>query len=307
MFSFVSLGLVCVTFFLSCETNHQAEEQQLDTALAIPEKIISNVDAAVLYQNDHNTRLSTIGKEKTSFEDKAIHYNVATLTTYINRLEAISVSKNIPITGVSFVFGADTYGKRTTFLMPSTRNATLDYQESFTVENGQFLTFKHIQKVMKPRNTSVNDENLVLSPNGYLSFNEATVLFNNYQSQYIQPFAAKVTRDYYTKAVWYSLEEIKGYINYLQNKSDQYKLAITSIDVFFGVYNKDVSLALKSNAQTVFLVARTQKQAIVNTNGKSLKTLTQEEFYAKEDITDEDESLAYNLGHLSPPPPKNNQ
>lgn len=299
--SFASLGLVCATFFLSCETKNQAAEEQLETALETPAKIISNAQAATLFQNDQNTRLSQIGKSTTRFEDKAIHFDLTTLEAYIYRLEKLATSRNIPITGASFVFGADAEGKRTTFLMPSTRNADLDYQESFTIENGQFLTFKHVIPSLKPQTNSQNDENLVLSPNGYVSFNEAVLLFNNYQTQYIQPFAKKVTKEYYTKAVWYSLDEFKGYINYLKKKSDKHKLAITGIDVFFGVYNNDARLELKSNAQTVFLTASTQQQAIVNASRKSLLSLTQEGFFAKENENDE-ESLAFNMGQLSPPP-----
>ncbi|QHI35264.1 hypothetical protein IMCC3317_06100 [Kordia antarctica] len=306
MLSFASLGLVCATLFLSCNTHNQHEEELLDSALEIPAKIISNVDAATLFQNDHSTRLSQIGKSTTTFKDKAIHFELETLDTYINHLETIAVSKNIPITGLSFIFGTDANGKRTTFLMPSTRNVTLDYQESFTIENGKFLTFKHINSSLELQNSSQNDENLVLSTNGYLSFNEAVTLFNTYQTQYIQPFQAKVKKDYYTKAVWYSLEEMKGYIDYLQKKSTNHNLAITGIDVFFGVYNTDPSLELKSNAQTVFLVASAQQQTIINIEGKSLKTFIQNDFFSKEtSTTDDDESLTYNMGQLSPPPVNN--
>ncbi|MGH1387655.1 hypothetical protein [Kordia sp.] len=301
MISFASLGLVCATFFLSCESNNHAAEEQLDAAIETPAKIISNAQAATLFNNDQQTRLAQIGKKGIRFEDKAIHFDLENLESYISRLENLATSKNIPITGASFVFGADANGKRTAFLMPSTRNADLDYQESFTIENGQFLTFKHVDAVLKPQNSSQNDENLVLSTNGYVSFNEAVAMFNNYQSQYIQPFAKKVTKDYYTKAVWYSLDEFKGYFNYLKKKSAQYNLAITGVDVFFGVYNNDPSLELKSNAQTVFLAASTKQQTIVNVAGKSLQSLKQEDFFAKNE-EDTNGSLAFNLGQLSPPP-----
>jgi len=261
---------------------------------------IGDTKAAKLFHNDHNTRLSQIGKSATTFEEKAIHFKLETLTNYINHLESIAISKNIPITGVSFVFGADANGKRTTFLMPSTRNAKLDYQESFTIENGQFLTFKHIEPILKTKVRSVNDENLVLSTNGYLSFNEASLLFNNYQTQYIQPLKAKVKKEYYTKAVWYSLDELKGYLKYLQNQSNKHNLAITGVAVFFGVYNTDASLELKSNAQTVFLAASTLKQTIINNNRTSLKSIVTDHYYQKD--ADVDGSLTYNLGELSPPP-----
>jgi predicted Zn-dependent protease len=255
MISFASLGLVLATFFLSCETSNHAAEEQLETALATPAKIISNAQAITLYKNDQNTRLSQIGKKDVRFEDKVIHFDLQTLESYINQLETLKASKNIPITGANFVFGADQNGNRTLFLMPSTRNAELDYQESFTIENGQFLTFKHVDPTMKAQLSSQNDMNLILSPNGYLSFNEAATLFNKYQTQYIQPFAKKVVKDYYTKAVWYSIEEFKDYLTYLKYQSDKHNLGITAVDVFFGVYNNDPSLELKSNAQTVFLAA----------------------------------------------------
>ncbi len=303
MISFASLGIVCVTLFLSCETNQHYEEH-LDAALDVPEKIISNTEAATLFNNDHTTRLSQIGKETTPFEDKAIYFDLQELTNYVNHLESVAISKNIPITGASFVFGADANGKRTVFLMPSTRNAALDYQESFTIENGQFLTFKHIDQYLKATSNSVNHENLIVSPNGYLSFNEAIALFNAYETNYIQPFSAKVKRDYYTKAVWYSLDEIKGYINYIKKKANDHDIAITGIDVFFGVYNNDPNLELKSNAQTLFLTASTQKNAIINTQSELLKNYIQNGFFAKDDATDEDESLVYNLGEISPPPKK---
>lgn len=305
MLSFVSLGFVCITFFLSCMTKNPDEEEQLNQALEVPEKVISNYDAATLFQNDHTTRLTQIDAKKMTFEDKAIHFNLDTITNYITHLEDIAISKNIPITGVSFIFGTDTIDKRTTFLMPSTRNADLDYQESFTVENGQFLTFKHIDQLLRPIHNSKNDENLVLSPSGYISFNEAVILFNNYEHQYIASFAAKVTKEYYTKAVWYSLDEIKEYIYYLKKKSNDHKLAITGIDVFFGVYNTDPSLELKSNAQTLFLTASTQQESIIDIDNTSLKNFIKNDFFLKDDNSDNlDESLALNMGQLSPPPPK---
>ncbi|WP_420573614.1 hypothetical protein [Kordia sp.] len=302
MLSFVSLGLVCIPLFLSCETNHYAEEAQLNSMVEIPKKIISTTKAAKLFQNDHTTRLSVIGKTNTSIEDKAIHFNLNSLKDYIERLETMSIAKNIPITGISFIMGSDADGKRTTFIMPSTRNGKLDYQESFTIENGQFLTFKHIQRFITPKNISVNDENLILSPNGYITYNEASTLFNKYETKYIQPFAAQVTRDYYTKAVWYSLAEIKEYISYLKKKSDQHQLQITGIDVFFGVYDTNPDLELKSNAQTVFLTASSHKKSIINTKNTTLKNLIQNGFSAKDDVSDESEQFTFNEGELSPPP-----
>jgi hypothetical protein len=302
MISFAALGLACATFFLSCETKNQAEEEQLNLSLEVPAKIISNTQAATLFQNDQKTRLSQIGKEKTAFEDKAIHFDLATLESYINRLETIAVSKNMPLTCARFECGVDANGNRTLFLMPSTRNTTLDYQESFTIENGQFLTFKHVDPSIKLQSISQNDENLILSPNGYVSFNEATVAFNTYQTNYIQPFAKKVTKDYYTKAVWYSLEEFKGYFDYLQKKSKDHNLAITGVDVFFGVYNNDASLELKSNAQTLFMTASSQQQSIINIERISLKQFTQDGFFSKEDDESIDGSLTFNEGNASPPP-----
>ncbi|WP_046745310.1 hypothetical protein [Kordia zhangzhouensis] len=303
MISFASLGLLCATFFLSCVTKDQATEEQLENELATPAKIISNTQAATLFQNDQNTRLSQIGKSNTRFEDKVIRFDLSTLEDYISRLETIKTAKNIPITGANFIFGVDTDGKRTAILMPSTRNAKLDYQESFTIENGQFQTFKHVDSLLQPIQNSQNDENLILSTTGYLSYNQATEMFNNYQTQYIQPFAKKVTKEYYTKAVWYSLDEFKGYINYLKKKSNQHNLAITGVDVFFGVYNNDPSLELKSNAQTVFMAASTQQHTIVSTTGKSLQSITTDEFIFKENDS-ADGSLTYNMGQLSPPPPR---
>ncbi|MFK7746959.1 MAG: hypothetical protein AB8B65_01080, partial [Kordia sp.] len=105
MIAFVSLGLVCIPLFLSCETNQQAEEAQLNAALETPEKIISAAKAATLFKNDHTTRLTKIGKATTAFKDKAVHFELTVLTNYIQQLETIAVSKNIPITGISFVFG----------------------------------------------------------------------------------------------------------------------------------------------------------------------------------------------------------
>lgn len=304
MIAFVSLGLVCIPLFLSCEANQQTEEAQLNAALETPEKIISTAKAATLFKNDHITRLSKIGKAKTVFQDKVIHFELDAFTNYIQHLETIAVSKDIPISGISFVFGVNTNGERTTFIMPSTRNAQLDYQESFTIENDQFLTFKHIDTFLEATKTTHNNQNLILSTDGYLSFNEAANMFNNYQTQYIESIATKVPRDYYTKAVWYSLTEIKGYIKYLKKKSNEYNLAITGIDVFFGVYNTDPSLELKSNAQTVFLAASTQKQTIINSKGTRLDNFLNNDFFHKDNSSDkeEDESLTFNEGQLSPPP-----
>ncbi|AXG71377.1 hypothetical protein KORDIASMS9_03634 [Kordia sp. SMS9] len=307
MIAFASMGLVCLTFFLSCKANDQIDEELVSSVLEKPEKIISTKDAAILFTNDHLTRLSSIGKASTTFKEKAIHFELAELTKYFQHLETIATTKNIPITGISFVFGATNDGKRTTFMMPSIRNAQLDYQASFTIENEQIVPFVHIDDYVTARTVSNNDENLILSPNGYISFNEATVLFNSYQTKYIERIAKKVKRDYYTKAVWYSLAEIKSYINYLQRQSQAYNLEITGIDVFFGVYDTNPDLELKSNAQTVFLTANAQTQTIIDRKASRLSHFLQNDFFRKDTASDEseDESLAYNEGQLCPPP-KNN-
>lgn len=301
--AFASLGLVCTTFFLSCETKNQAEVEELETALEVPPKIISNTQAATLFQNDQNTRLSQIGKENTRFEDKAIHFDLVTLEKCVNRLEGLKASKNIPVTGVSFVFGADANGNRTTFLMPSTRNAELDYHEAFTIENDQFLTFTQIATKLNSINDSQNDADLILSTNGYLSFNEAIELFNNYENQYIEPFAKKVKKEYYTKAIWYSFKEIKGYINYLKTKSTDHNLSITGVNIFFGVYNNDPSLELKSNTQTLFFTASTQQGSIMNIKGETLQSFIQKTFFSKENDHDTNGSLNFNEAEAAPPPP----
>jgi hypothetical protein len=129
-------------------------------------------------------------------------------------------------------------------------------------------------------------------------------LFNTYETHYIQSFATKVTKEFYTKAVWSSLDEIKGYINYVKKKAIDYNLVINGIDVFFCVYNKDSNLELKSNAQTIFLAASIQKHTIINTQNELLKNYIQHGFFSKEDTSDEDESITFNEGELSPPPQK---
>jgi hypothetical protein len=305
MISFVSLGLVCIAFFLSCKTNEYTEEEELTSAFKTPEKIISTAKTAILFKNDQITRLTQIGKKNISFQEKTIHFELAILEDYLQHVETVAISKQIPITGISFVFGAKANGKRTVFMMPSIQNVQLDYQESFTIENGALLTFKHIEETLPKHVQSTNDENLILSAHGYLSFNEAVTLFNAYQEQYLQNIVQKVDRDYYTKAVWYSLEEINEYINYVHRQSNKHHLNITGIDVFFGVYDTNPELELKSNAQTVFLAPSHQQQTIINSKGALLNTFHKNDFFYKENTTDEDESLVYNMGHLSPPP-KNN-
>lgn len=304
--SLLSLGLVCIAFFPSCKLHDPNTEEQL-SSIEIPEKIISNTKAATLLTNDHETRLSKIGKATTTLSQKSMYFELNTLKNYINHIETIANTKNIPITGVSFVFGATQHGERTVFLMPSTRNATLDYQESFTIENDEFVTFKHIDDYISLKNHSANDENLVLSTDGFISFNEAAILFNQYQNQYIEPFKATVKKDYYTKAVWYSLEEIEEYLTYVTKKSSQYELGITGINVFYGVYDTNAELELKSNAQTIFLAANTENKTIINFKGTLLQEYLQNDFIVKDTSSedDTDESLAFNLGEISPPP-KNN-
>lgn len=305
--SLLSLGLMCIAFFPSCNVHDHDTEEQLSSLLEIPEKIISNSKAVTLFTNDQQTRLSQIGKTTISLDEKTIHFDIIALQKYVEHIKAIAVTKNLPITGVSFVFGATQHGKRTVFLMPSTRNATLDYQESFTIENDEFVTFKHIEDYISLKNHSANDQNLVLSTDGFISFNKAATLFNQYQKQFIEPYKIKVTKDYYTKAVWYSLEEIKQYLTYVQQQSNKHKLAITGISVFFGVYEANPELELKSNAQTVFLTGNTKHASIINLQGKQLSKYLENEFVFKDDDLNEndDESIAFNLGEISPPPKTN--
>ncbi|WP_298507947.1 hypothetical protein [uncultured Kordia sp.] len=293
---FTLLGIAYITLFLSCETENQNFEKDLNKAIEKPTKIISNQEAITLFQNDQVTRLNIIDKKDVSFEDKAIHFDFTVLEKYFAKLEAL-VLKNMSVTGVSFVFGADNSGKRTVFLIPTTLNSELNYHEGFTIENEKFIAFKYANHSLSAQLDSQNDENLIFSSNGYLSFNDAIQLFNAYQNQYITPFSDKIKKEYYTKVVWYSLDELKAYMSYLKKKSNENNLAINGITIYFGVYENDRSLELKANAQTIFLMPSHNMQSIVNTNKDTFKEITQDGFLVKSS----EESLVQNHGGLFPP------
>ncbi len=236
--------------FFGCESEENAETN-LQTTTKF-EKIISDNKAKELYLNDQNTRLSKLGKTDLSLEDKASYFSITTLKNYVANLEGVANSQDIEITGVNFMFGANENGDRTVFLMPAINNSTNIYNMSFSIIEGEIKPFKQISKSLLEVENGSTDSDLILSTNGIISYNDAVVLFNEYQSKYIESIAEEIIKPYYTKSAWYSLNEINNYIDYLENVESEENITINGVNIFYGVHNSNHHRY--PNDQTIFLL-----------------------------------------------------
>ncbi|WP_111707038.1 hypothetical protein [Lutibacter citreus] len=53
---------------------------------------------------------------------------------------------------------------------------------------------------------------------------------------------------------WFSIEELKEYINYVEKEGEAKGININGIRVYFGAYSKNIKNEEKNNLSTVFLV-----------------------------------------------------
>ena len=90
---------------------------------------------------------------------------------------------------------------------------------------------------------------------------------------------------------WFSLEEIKDYIDYVEKEAKDRKITINGIRVYFGAYGKNEDKSVKKNMSTVFMVPTTPKQGSQQKDGSGDPGGT--------DVGDMD---GLNMGTLGDPP-----
>lgn len=96
-------------------------------------------------------------------------------------------------------------------------------------------------------------------------------------------------------AVWYSIEELENYINYVKTQGSEKGIDVTGIRMYMGVYPTDTSYGEKSGLTTIFL-SPTKKKAINIKNTKSRIARTLEE------NIDATELQPLNYGGIGHPP-----
>lgn len=64
---------------------------------------------------------------------------------------------------------------------------------------------------------------------------------------------AKINGEEDANAVWYSLEELENYINYIKEEGESKGIEVTGIRFYFGVYPKNTEEKGKAGKTTIFL------------------------------------------------------
>ncbi len=303
------LKVLTVLSLYSCNTTVDQIDPEQNTQNF--EKTISVNKAMSMYLNDQNTRLNNLGMENMPYEKRASNFDLKELKEFINNIEITAKKNNINVSGINFIFGSDELLNRTIFIAPSIYNQDLDYNESFTIENDVVIPIVQINDHLTKKIISKNENNLILSSKGYLSYNQSVDLFNSYQDDYIDQIKKQIVKDYYTKSIYYSLEEIKSYIAYLEKAPEESNLEVIGISLFFGVYDNNSSLGIKANSQTVFLapISKDNKNhVLLNNTMEDFKEIleynssTNSNFASKSSFTEEIFYLFANEGEATPPP-----
>lgn len=64
---------------------------------------------------------------------------------------------------------------------------------------------------------------------------------------------ARITHEEDANAVWYSLEELENYINYIKEEGESQGIEVTGIRFYLGVYPKNTEAKEKIGKTTIFL------------------------------------------------------
>ena len=102
-------------------------------------------------------------------------------------------------------------------------------------------------------------------------------------------------------AVWYSIEELENYINYVKCKGTEKGIDVTGVRFYMGVYpNDSVVYKEKAGLTTIFLSPTKKRAANQNANSKSEKSARDGQ--SSEENVDATEIQPLNYGGLGHPP-----
>lgn len=84
--------------------------------------------------------------------------------------------------------------------------------------------------------------------------------------KYRASIIAKYIKKEDSNAVWFSVEELENYIEYIKSKGEKTGYDVNGIRIYFGVYPEQKKYAEKAGLMTVFLQATGKK---IRTNTKN--------------------------------------
>lgn len=241
----LTLGIV------SCE-----EDTQTTTAISsttkIPEKIISLNKAASEYNNFYETRIAPFEGKSAVNENRAIWFDLQTLENYLQKIETVTQEKGIQMISLGFILAADSDNKRTVVLAPMAMNPVSGINSAFSIDNGQitFLHGKTTDNHSTVAGTSNTNESLLLSSNGFISSTDAIKMYNNYYDTKLVPISHLVAND--SRICFYEKGVFTEYLEYIKKQATENKIALSGINIAFGVYDNDPSLGEYANHQTLF-------------------------------------------------------
>ncbi len=118
--------------------------------------------------------------------------------------------------------------------------------------------------------------------------------------KYRASIIAKYIQKEDANAVWFSVEELENYIQYIKEKGERTGYDVNGIRVYFGVYPEQKKYAEKAGLMTVFLQATGKKIRTPKTNEVQTFALLREESNA--DISSIE---PMNYGSIGRPPSLN--
>lgn len=122
----------------------------------------------------------------------------------------------------------------------------------------------------------------------------AVDLSRRYNNERAQLITTNIGKDDAT-AVWYSIEELENYINYVKTQGTEKGIEVTGIRMYMGVYPTDNSYREKAGLTTIFLSPTKKRE--VNVKAKSLRTKQ-----SLEENVDATELQPLNYGGIGHPP-----
>lgn len=127
-------------------------------------------------------------------------------------------------------------------------------------------------------------------PEHAITKEQAIELSKNYTARYDS--ASRLIGKEDNRSTWYSLDELKNYIAYIETQGKEQGYAVDGIRFYIGAYNADNKDADKQNLTTIFLAP----------TGKKIGTMTERSMSSNPGSEDILTINAYNFGHSGWPP-----
>lgn len=142
---------------------------------------------------------------------------------------------------------------------------------------------------------SCSEDRVYENPTQLITNDLALQLNSNYNTNMLQSKAVDSSRED-ANAVWYSVEELERYINYVKTEGINKGYTVDGIRLYLGKYPNDPKLGEKAGMTTVFLSPTGTKNDTQKAGMLNVSTAQEENHY---DITD---LSPMNYGSMGNPP-----